>query len=94
MNAPEGLVLPRKIGRRGRAAALEERMLQFSAIYNAATLLRHAWAGSEGRRLECARSLADAIVQALTQPESDVEAALYALADALYCSPLGVPWEP
>ena len=91
MNAP--LPLPRALGRRARAAALEDRMLKFSVIYNAATLLRHAWAGSEHRRLECARGLAHAVVQALAQPETDIEAALYSLADALYCSPLGVPWE-
>ena len=91
MNAP--LPLPRTLGRRARAAALEERMLRHAPIYNAATLLRHSWAGSEERRLECALGLAATVVQALTQTESDVEAALYSLADALYCSPLGVPWE-
>ena len=81
-----------RIGKRERAAALELRMLRFSDIYNAATLLRHAWLGSEARRQQCIAALAAVLVRELQQAE-DIEALIYALADSLYCSPLGVPWE-
>jgi hypothetical protein len=82
-----------RIGRRERAAQLEARMLKFSAIYNAACLLRHSWHGQEARRLTCADALAAAFVQELATTQ-DREACLYALADAIFCSPLGLPWEP
>jgi hypothetical protein len=87
------VVSPRAIGRRQRAAALEKRMLKFSGVYNAAALLRDSWHGAEERRQACAQTLADVVLQALQQPEADVEALLYALADSLCCSPLGTPWE-
>jgi hypothetical protein len=85
--------LPRAMGRRQRAAALEARMLKFSGIYNSAALLRDSWHGSDVRRQACAQTLAEVVLQALQQTECDAEAALYALADALCCSPLGTPWE-
>lgn len=81
-----------RIGRRERAALLEQRMLVFSAIYNAAALVRNSWHGREERRRQCADKMAEAVLAAL-QGTEDREAALYAIADALHCSPLGVPWE-
>lgn len=88
------LLSPRRIGRRERAAALEQRMLRFSGVYNAAALLRDSWHGAEARREECARGLASAVLVALQAPGVDAEAVLYAVADALTASPLGTPWEP
>jgi hypothetical protein len=81
-----------RIGKRARAAALQERMLRFAGVYNAACLLRHAWHGREARRQECAEALCREFLKAIAQTE-DSEAAVYALADSLYASPLGVPWE-
>ena len=81
-----------RIGRRERARALQNRMLAHHEIYNAAALLRDAWRGSAARRLECSACLAEALAKDLATAQ-DKEALLYALADSLYCSPLGVPWE-
>ena len=89
----ETILTPRRIGRRQRAAALENRMLKHSAIYNAATLLRDSWHGAEERREECARKMAAAVTDALQAPKCDAEAVLYAVADSICCSPLGTPWE-
>jgi hypothetical protein len=86
------LDLPRRSGRRQRVAELQARMLRFSAVYNAATVLRDAWHGSAGRRHECVVALAAVVARELQQTQ-DPEALLYALADSLYCSPHGVPWE-
>ena len=82
-----------RIGRRERARALQNRMLAHHEIYNAAALLRDAWRGSEARRLECVAVLAEALALDLATVQ-DTESVLYAVADSLYCSPLGVPWEP
>jgi hypothetical protein len=82
---------PRR-GRRQRAAALQARMLKHSGIYNAAAVLRDSWHGSEARRQRCARALADVVLLELERA-GDVEAALYATADALTCGALGAPWE-
>lgn len=79
-------------GRRQRAAALQERMLAHRPIYNAAALVRDSWRGSERRRAECIARLAEAVIAELARTE-DREACLYAVADALCCSPLGTPWE-
>ncbi len=89
---PDAVLPVGRIGKRERAAKLEARMLAFSAIYNAAASVRDSWHGSEERRRQCAERMAEAIVAALQSAE-DREAAIYAVADALYCSPLGVPWE-
>lgn len=87
---------PPRLGRRQNKAAMVERMRKHHRIYNAACLLRDAWgyhdAGS-GRRLNCAKALGDAVLEALREPHHDIEAILYALADSLTCSPLGTPWE-
>lgn len=91
--ASAALVASRFINKRERAAELQARMLKFSAIYNAGCLLRHAWHGSVGRREECVRAFADALSRELQQA-GDAEALIYAVADSLYSSPLGVPWEP
>ena len=89
----DALLSPRAMGRRQRAAALEARMLKFSTIYNQAALLRDAWRGSPERREQCARCLADAVMQELGRDGVDYEAVLYAVADSICCSPLGTPWE-
>jgi hypothetical protein len=86
----------RFVNRRQRARELERRMMQFSSIYNSAALLRDSWHGAPARRLNCAMCLAQALSLSFQEISADpeaVEAMLYALADALYCSPLGVPWE-
>ena len=84
---------PRRfVSRRQRAMELEARMLKLSSIYNAAALLRDSWHGPAARRMHCAKQWAEVVAQEL-QRGSDPEAAVYAVADALYCSPLGVPWE-
>jgi hypothetical protein len=85
---------PRFVNRRQRANELQERMLKFPYVYNAACLLRDSWHGSAERRVRCARGLADALAKELQRDAVDHEALLYALADSLYTSPLGVPWEP
>jgi len=90
---PESPVFVGRIGKRARAAALQERMLRFAGVYNAACLLRHAWHGREARRQECAEALVREFLKAIEQTE-DHEALLYAVADALYASPFGTPWEP
>jgi hypothetical protein len=89
----DALQAPRVIARRQRAAELEARMLKFSPIYNAAAMLRDSWHGSSMRRDACARLLAEVIVQELQREGCDREAAVYAVADSLCCSPLGTPWE-
>jgi len=81
-----------RIGRRERAKALQDRMLAHPEIYNAAALLRDAWRGGERRRLECVAALAAVLALDLATVQ-DTESVIYALADSLYCSPLGVPWE-
>jgi hypothetical protein len=68
-------------------------MLTFSPIYNAAAMLRDSWHGSSARRDVCVRILAAVIVQELQREGCDAEAAVYAVADAICCSPLGTPWE-
>jgi hypothetical protein len=86
---------PRRFhNRREMAMALQARMLKFSYVYNAACLLRDSWHGSAARRERCARGLADTLAKELQGGSVDHEALLYALADSLYTSPLGVPWEP
>jgi hypothetical protein len=89
----DAIQAPRVISRRQRAANLELRMLKFSPIYNAAAVLRDSWHGSSMRRDACARLLAQVIVQELGRDGCDFEAAVYAVADAICCSPLGTPWE-
>jgi hypothetical protein len=68
-------------------------MLAHPEIYNAAALLRDAWCGSDARRLECVAALAAVLALDLATVQ-DTESVIYAIADSLYCSPLGVPWEP
>ena len=81
-----------RIGRRERAVRLAERMLAFSSVYQAAWLVRDSWHGRPERQAECINKMAEAVKTELERT-SDREALLYAIADALYCSPLGVPWE-
>lgn len=84
--------VPRFRSRRQRAAELQARMLHFSPIYNAAYIVRDSWHGSEERRQRAIRNLADVLLREL-QTAHDLEAAIYAVADAITCSPLGCPWE-
>jgi hypothetical protein len=44
---------------------LEQRMLQFAAIYNVAAMLRDSWHGSAARRLQCAERLAEVLAAEL-----------------------------
>jgi DNA-binding transcriptional regulator YiaG len=82
-----------RAGRRGRILLLQERMKTFSSIYNAAWHVRDAWHGSELRRQEVIWRFVQVLVCELRQCR-DFEALIYAVADALYASPQGVPWEP
>ena len=79
--------------KRERANALRQRMNAFSAIYNAAYIVRDAYFSSDHRRHEAVMQLVAALLQELRATQ-DYEACIFAIADALYASPLGVPWEP
>jgi len=79
-------------GSRAQSAQLRERMETFVAIYNAAWALRHSWHGSALRRQEYAWRFANVLARELRKT-LDFEALLYAIADSLYASPMGVPWE-
>ena len=52
------------------------------------------WAimSAAGRSAECINRMAEAVMMELART-SYREALLYAIADALYCSPYGVRWE-
>ena len=58
--------------------------LIWRSIYNAACLVRDSWRGSAERRAECTAKMVEAVLTELARTE-DREAALYAIADALYC---------
>lgn len=79
--------------RRERAAELQERMNQFGAIYRAGWMLRNAYFGPSARRHKAVMQFVAALLVALRDTD-DYEACLYAVADTMMCSPLGVPWEP
>lgn len=78
--------------RRERANELRERMAQFPAIYNAAYMVRDAYFGPDARRQRMVKALIVAMYDALRSSD-DCEAILFAVADALYASPSGVPWD-
>jgi len=79
--------------RRERANELRERMAACSPIYNAAWLVREAYFGPDERRRRTVEALLRAFADELRKTQ-DYEAVVFAMADALYCSPSGVPWEP
>lgn len=79
--------------RRERANEMQERMHAFRPIYNAGWVVRDAYFGSDARRREKVFEFCVVLAQLLQQTE-DYEALLFAVADTLYASPLGVPWEP
>lgn len=79
--------------RRERANELAERMAKFSAVYNAGYLVRDAYFGPDERRQRMVKAMIVAMYEALCSSD-DCEAILFAVADALYASPTGVPWEP
>lgn len=79
-------------GRRSRAVRLRQRMLTFSAIYNAAWLVRDSWLGPSLRRQARVWEFVKTLAREL-QTCSDYEALLYAVADSLTLSPHGLPWE-
>lgn len=81
-----------RIGWRGRARDLRERMSRFSSIYNAAWLVRDSWHGSELRKQEYVWKFVQALVAELQRGE-DLEALIYAVADSLSCASSGVPWQ-
>jgi transcriptional regulator with XRE-family HTH domain len=78
--------------RRERANLLRERMEAFSAIYNAGWLVRDAYFGSDQRLREKVMAFIAVLLQELRATQ-DFEACLFAVADALYASPSGVPWD-
>ena len=101
-NAPAALVVPalpattgdaRPRNKRERAMDLQERMRKFTEIYNAGWLVRDAYYGAEERQREAVMRFIAAMLQELRSTQ-DYEACLFAVADALYCSRHGVPWEP
>lgn len=77
---------------RHRAHELRARMAVFSAIYNAAYMIRVSYFGIDEHRHEKVMHFIAVMLQEMRQTQ-DFEALLYAIADALYASPLGVPWE-
>jgi hypothetical protein len=83
----------RFVNRRERAKKLQARMLRFSGIFNSGYMVRHAYFGSDQRQRECAVQFFDVLLDEL-QATDDYAALLFSVADALYASPLGVPWEP
>lgn len=78
--------------RRARAAALRERMQFFSAIYNAAWMVRDSQHGSADRRDLCIRRFVAVLIRELRDCR-DPEALIFAVADSITASALGVPWE-
>lgn len=88
-----GEIVPHFRGRRERARALHARMAAFSSIYNAGYMLRDAYFATDEQRHEKAMIFIAAMLQEMRRAE-DLEALLFSIADALYASPLGVPWEP
>ena len=79
--------------KRERAMYLQERMRKFTEIYNAGWFVRDAYFGAEDRQREAVMKFIAAMLQELRSTQ-DYEACLFAVADALYCSRHGVPWEP
>ncbi len=68
-------------------------MAVFSAIYSAGYMVRDRYFGADEQRQEKAMEFIAVMLQEMRQT-NDLEALLFAVADALYASPLGVPWEP
>ena len=77
---------------RERANELRERMAKFSRIYNAGWMVRNAYYGPTARQDEAVKVLIAAMIEEL-RTTSDYTACMFALADALYASPSGVPWD-
>jgi hypothetical protein len=89
--------LPRALSGRGaskraRAAALRERMFRFSAIYNAAYMVRHTQYLNDAAREESMRHFVVTLAKEMRHC-NDFEALMYAVADSLTSNPLGLPWE-
>lgn len=78
--------------RRERAAELQARMLKNSRIYNAAYMVRHRYFMRDANRQASVDQFIAVVLEELSKT-ADPEACLFAIADALYCSPHGVPWE-
>jgi hypothetical protein len=78
--------------RRERASELRARMGSFSRIYNSAWLVRQAYFGPDQRQRKAVMGLIAVLLSELPETR-DYEGMLFALADALYSSPHGVPWE-
>lgn len=91
--APPATLERRWRSRRERSNELRARMAAFSAIYNAGYIVRDAYFGPDQRQRETVMQFIAVLLQEL-RATSDYEACLFAVADALYASPLGVPWEP
>jgi hypothetical protein len=93
IDAPAVSLEGRFRSRRERAAELHERMLKFSAIYNAGWLVRDAYFGSDQRQHDAVMAFIAVVLQELRTTQ-DYEACLFAVADTLTCSAHGLPWEP
>ena len=83
----------RQLSRRERVNALEERMHTFSSIYNAGYMVRDSYFGPDARQREKVMVFLTVFVEQIGKTD-DYEALLFAVADTLYRSPHGVPWEP
>jgi len=84
---------PRWRGKRERVNELRERMATFSSIYNQGYMVRNAYFDSDERLRKIVMEFIAVMLQELRATQ-DYEALLFAIADALYASPSGVPWEP
>jgi DNA-binding transcriptional regulator YiaG len=78
--------------RRERANELRDRMARFSAIYNAGYMVRNAYFGLDARQEDTVKQFIAVLLSEL-RSTSDYTACLFAVADALYASPSGVPWD-
>ena len=90
---PPTLSEPRWKSRRERAMELRARMDGCGEIRNAGWLVRDAYFGPRARLREMVKRFLESFAAELRRNE-DFEAVLFAAADALFSSPLGVPWEP
>jgi hypothetical protein len=79
--------------RRERSNELQARMRAFAPLYNAGWCVRDAYFGPDERRREKVMQFVAVLLQLMRQTD-DFEALIFATADTLYASPLGVPWEP
>lgn len=90
--APDVDAQVRRASPRQRAAALRQRMMRFSTVYNAGWHIRYCLHGDPKRLAEAAAKFCEVIANEIASA-TDKEALIYAIADTVTCSPYGVPWE-